>query len=257
MDRARRAEGSAGVDRRTTAMPPATSQLFTCNPVRIKAFRMTLLRRGEIAACACVRVDRPWAHGSPNYTGTALDPRFGKEGVHRNARCATCGNTWRACSAHMGAIVLPPRVALFNPTFDKQIAAVLGAMAPSPGPWAGDGESGHLLAFHTSSQNRAKTLAAVMAAHPRSRLKLLKDHAAPKPRGCGDSKKKSGARWKIDYASGKASVSVYNGDVPDVITLECIDVYELIARLTPRDLEIMGLSESQDGITGILFKVRG
>ena len=90
-----------------------------------------------------------------------------------------------------------------------------------------------------------------MAAPPSSRIKLLKDHAAPKPRGCGDSKKKKGVRWKIEYASGRAVASVYDGDVPDVITLECFEVYEILARITPRDLEIMGLPS---GVTGLVFK---
>ena len=254
MDRGRRTAEAPGAERRTTAMPPATSQLFTCNPTRIRAFRMTLLRPGEIAACACVRVERAWNHAGDGYEGTALDPRFGKEGVHRNARCATCGSTWRTCSAHMGAIVLPSDVALLNPAFDKQLAAILAAIAPAPGDWASDGESGLLLAYHTSELNRARTLADVMAANPRGRLKLLKDHASPKPRGRGDSKRRCGVRWRIDYAAGRAHASVYDGEVPDIAVLEAVDVYNLLLKLTPKDLEIMGLDSGVGSVAGILFK---
>jgi len=147
------------MEKRTTALLPATSQLFTCTPARISSFKITLLAPEEAASSASVRVTRPWAQKG-GYADTALDPKFGKEGVlHRSLRCVTCGCTWRACSSHTGVLELPEETALFNPTFSKRIEDVLNAIVPIPcSDFVSEGESGHLLAFHTSESSRKKAL---------------------------------------------------------------------------------------------------
>ena len=178
-----RREGRDG-DRRGTAMPPATAQLFTAEPMTIKSFRITLVRPDEIVASAPVRVTKAWDHAVDNYADTSLDARFGKEGIHKNARCATCGLSWRQCSSHMGAIKMPRDVALFNPTYAKQLAMVLGALAPTPAEegLCGPDESGLLMAYHPSKRARDRALALALKAAPEDRLKILRDHAAARVR---------------------------------------------------------------------------
>ena len=250
MERDRHAAG----DRRCAVLP-ATAQLFTTEPQRIRAVRITLLRRGEIAAAAPVRVTREWNHTSDDYEGTALDPRFGKEGVHKHARCATCGYSWRQCSSHMGCLRMPPDVVLFNPAFDRQLQAVLSAMAPHlPVPsWAGAQESGLLMAYHASQSARERALATVLRSPPAGRLKLLREHASPRPRGRGETKKKRGVRWKLDYAGGRAVATVSDGDATVVHRLDGGEVAALLGALTAADLEAMGIDGGVGDLSGLLF----
>ena len=242
-------------DRRGTAMPPATAQLFTAEPVSIKAFRITLLRPGEIVAAAPVRVTKAWDHAVDNYAGTSLDARFGKEGIHKNARCATCGLSWRQCSSHMGAAELPRGMALFNPTYAKQLAAVLGALSPTPAAdgFYGADESGLLLAYHGTARTREKALAAVLKAPPEERLKMLRDHATARVRGRGATKRARGVRWRVDYANAKAVAVVSDGDVAQTMSFEAGEVHALLASLTAADLEAMGVDGGVGSITGIMF----
>ena len=246
--------GRSAGDRRG-AVIPATAQLFTTEPQRIRSVRITLLGKGEIAGAAPVRVVREWNHTSDDYDGTALDPRFGKDGVHKHARCATCGYSWRQCSSHMGCLRMPPGTALFNPAFDKQLQAVLSALAPQQPEtqWAGPLESGLLLAFHASQPARERALATIMRAPAAVRLRMLREHAAPRPRGRGETKKKRGVRWKLDYANGKAVATVSDGETSTVHRLDGGEVLMLLEALTPLDLQAMGVDGGVGGLTGLLF----
>jgi len=98
---------------------------------------------------------------------------------------------------------------------------------------------------------------------------MLQAHMKPKEVGKRGEKIWRGVRWRIhwvsrkrhegeteDVLSGTATVSMWNGDdsKPEDTVMTAFEVYELLVRLTPRDLEIMGVSGGVDSLAGMMFK---
>lgn len=231
-----------------------TTLLFGCVPEPVVRIDVTLLGEGELARWASVAVDRGWearerdeGAGGGAYVGTALDPRLGKEpgGFHRSAKCALCNFPWRRCTGHFG---VRRDAFLFNPAMAAQLARALGAISPVATALCGEDESGLLLAFSLSRAARDAALASVRALPAPRRLAALRKHALTQKRGKGAAKRDSGVRWALNFRQGVAAVSV---DAGPEQTLSAQEVHALLARLTPFDLETMGVGGA---LTGLVFR---
>ena len=154
----------------------------------------------------------------------------------------------------MGVIRAPPDAALLNPIFDKQLLTVLSAISPeaATSAWVDADETGLLLAYHTSQSSRAKAIATIRAAPAAQRLRLLREHAAPRDRGRGEGRHKTGVKWKLDYVAGAAVATIHDGEQQRVVTLHAGAVLALLRRLRPADLQLLGVDGGAGSLTGLV-----
>lgn len=229
-----------------------TTVLCSSVPEEPSGVHVTFLREGEARAWAPVRIERDWRNKAKEeedgFSGTVLDPRLGKEpgGHHRSARCALCDCTWRRCSGHFG---VRENAWLLNPLTASLLQRVVSTLAVDPSPFRHNDESGLLLGFAFSRDARDALLASVRALPPEKRLQSLKAHAKAQMRGKGDDRRVLGIKWFVDFRRGVAVAHV-NGSQADERVLDSRALHALLSRLTPRDLETMGVAS----VSGLIFR---
>lgn len=235
------------------------SMLIETPQMRMTSMKFTLFAQHEISAIGVTSVHncvkRHIIKSNEQQVGnTAIDPRMGVEigGPDKRAVCLLCHHPWSKCSGHMGYI---PNVAgggVFNPILFKRLKSVIECLAPGSGRFYDTvQESGLLLAYCTSRNQRDALLASIRSKPQAARLKALSHHNEVRTRGGS----KLGVEWKFYPMKSLVACKEYVPDSPHPIedTLTAKRLARLLSRLTPFDLETIGWDGGVGDLSGLVF----